>query len=84
MLPAPDNPDPEADPEPAAWPVEPALGEGDTVAAGHEWRCRHVTGTAVDAVLAAARSAQSTRWSSAGRGWRLAIRPLLPHEDGCS
>lgn len=71
----------------AAWPLDRVPDQGGEVVPGVDgWRCLHLTGEEeVAAVTDAARAAQgtSTTWSSAGRAWTLAIRPLLPHEHAC-
>lgn len=53
------------------WPLPGSLAEG----------CLHIT-TGVDKVLDAGADAPTT-WSSAGRTWRVILRPLLPHEHDC-
>lgn len=69
----------------AAWPLGGAPDQGGEVVPGVDgWRCLHLTGEEeIAAVTGAARAAQGTTWSSAGRAWTLAIRPLLPHEHAC-
>jgi len=57
------------------WPLEGSLAEG----------CTHVT-TGADTVLADAEARDDdagTTWTSAGRPWRVILRPLLPHEHAC-
>jgi hypothetical protein len=77
--PAPEDPPQQARPWPGpALPGQPLPGPSGVT-------CVTATGQAADAVLAAARSAnQLTPWTSAGRQWWVAFRPLLPGETGCA
>lgn len=63
------------------WPASP-LAEGEPVGTG---RCVVVTGEELEQVRdAATQASQETAWRSGGEVWRLAIRPLLPHEQTCA
>jgi hypothetical protein len=70
--------------EAVAWPLEtPLQGIGDD--AGTGFRCVVVTGAQwTDELLPVAQTAnQATPWTSDGRRYALAFRPLLPDETGC-
>ncbi len=57
-----------------AWPG-PAL---------HTGQCLVVTGAQAEAVLSAASTASvETRWRVGGEARRIALRPMLPHEQTC-
>jgi len=69
--------------QPKAWPGPalpgPSLGQG-----GLELHCVTVTGSALAPVHAAARTANAlTPWTSGGKRWIVAFRPLLPDERDC-
>jgi hypothetical protein len=69
---------------PKAWPGPalpgPAVGQG-----GLDQHCVTVSGPALAPVLAAARQANVlTPWTSGGKRWTVAFRPLLPDERDCS
>lgn len=66
-------------PEPRTWPG-PALADGQELASG---RCVVVRQELDDVRDAAAQATQETPWVDSGRRWRLAFRPLLPHERTC-
>ncbi|NUT22459.1 MAG: hypothetical protein HOV77_25080 [Hamadaea sp.] len=66
-----------------AWPG-PAL-PGEPVRPGFDLGCVTVTGDQLTATLAAARKANTaTPWTSEGKRWSVAFRPLLPDEAGCA
>ncbi|TDC49082.1 hypothetical protein E1258_27435 [Micromonospora sp. KC207] len=65
-----------------AWPGPELPGEsiGDGLGLG----CVTVTGAAVRQLLDAAGTANAaTPWTSGGKRWTVALRPLLPDETGC-
>ncbi|MCK9932437.1 cold shock domain-containing protein [Frankia sp. Mgl5] len=65
------------------WPG-PAL-PGEPVGGGVDLSCVTASGEEATNLLAAARTAvTTTRWTSDGRQWRVAFRPLLPGESGCA
>lgn len=63
------------------WPLPGSLAEAGTPT-GSDPSCLHVTAGS-QTVVAAARTATTPYWSSAGRTWYVIVRPLLPHEHGC-
>lgn len=69
--------------DPTLWPLGSLARGGEPV--GEGWRCFHIAGfhPVVDTV-AAARRAPSSTWLSADQEWTVFIRPLLPHEHGCT
>jgi hypothetical protein len=66
-----------------AWPLEPLPRFGEDTGTGI--RCATVTGSDwADRLAPAARSAnQLTPWTSDGRRYAIAFRPLLPDGSGC-
>jgi hypothetical protein len=69
--------------QPKAWPG-PALPGPSIGHSGLEQHCVTVSGSALGAVLAAARQANMlTPWTSGGKQWAVAFRPLLPDERDC-
>lgn len=78
--------DPQTDVElrPVPWPGPPLPGEPLHERLGVS--CVVARGAQTEAILAAARGAnQLTPWvSDDGRRWSVALRPLLPHENGCA
>ncbi|MFI7579463.1 hypothetical protein [Kocuria kalidii] len=72
-----------AEPTPVPWPGPPLPGEPLEPRLGLS--CVLATGEQAEAVLDAAGSASTlTPWvSEDGRRWSVALRPLLPHEEGC-
>ncbi|MFC8849376.1 MULTISPECIES: hypothetical protein [unclassified Micromonospora] len=65
-----------------AWPG-PEL-PGEAVGDGLGLSCVTVTGAAVRQLLDAAGTANTaTPWTSGGKRWTVALRPLLPDETGC-
>ena len=65
-----------------AWPG-PAL-PGDPIG-GPEVGCVTAAGDALGKVLDAAKKANAaTPWTSGGKRWMVAVRPLLPDESGCA
>ena len=70
----------DAPPQQLDWPG-PALADGEPSGPGS---CVVVTGEQLAAVRsAAAEASQETAWRDGGQVWRLAFRPLLPHEQSC-
>jgi len=66
-----------------AWPG-PAL-PGQPVRPGFELGCVTVTGNELAATLDAAKKANAaTPWTSGGKRWSVAFRPLLPDEASCA
>jgi hypothetical protein len=69
--------------QPKAWPG-PAL-PGASVGQGLDLSCLTVSGPSLAPVLAAARQANAiTPWTSGGKRWIVAFRPLLPDERDCA
>jgi hypothetical protein len=66
-----------------AWPLEPLARFGEDTGTG--FRCATVTGSDwADRLAPAARTAnQLAPWTSDGRRYSIAFRPLLPDESGC-
>lgn len=77
----------EARPATTEWPLERPLTDGGTPVR-EDGRCLPVTDAdgAPDArrVIAAARDADTSIWSSGGRDWIVHLRPMLPHERACT
>ncbi|MFI7493727.1 hypothetical protein ACH9D2_03250 [Kocuria sp. M4R2S49] len=73
-----------AEPQPVPWPGPPLPGEPLEPRLGLS--CVLATGEQARAVLDAARTADTlTPWvSEDGERWSVALRPLLPHEEGCT
>lgn len=75
--------DPLPEQPPIAWPG-PAL-PGTSLGTGRELGCVSAEGEQAAEVLAAARTASATTpWTSGGKTWNVAFRPLLPGETGCT
>jgi len=76
---------PEASPDDlATWPGPPL--PGDELSTGTDVYCVVARGDEATAALEAAADATvETVWQNADGGrWAVALRPLLPHEDGCA
>jgi hypothetical protein len=70
-------------PKAVAWPG-PAL-PGAALSAGSQVRCVVVTGDALAPLLVAVKAANAnTPWTSAGKKWSVALRPMLPEESDCT
>lgn len=72
-----------AAPPEIAWPG-PAL-PGSPPSSGLDQGCVEVRGAEATALLGAAAKANArTPWTSGGKRWQVALRPLLPDETGCA
>jgi hypothetical protein len=77
--------DPGLSQDPVAWPLGTGLaGFGSADPSGLDARCGTVTGSDWAALRPAARDANTlTPWTSDGRRYGIAFRPLLPDQHDC-
>jgi hypothetical protein len=69
-------------PKEVAWPG-PGL-PGDPVGTGIDVGCVVTDGAKLRALVASAGANAATPWTSGGKTWSVALRPLLPDETGCA
>ncbi len=77
-------PDPAADWQPVAWPLDDLATAGESAGDGLGIRCQVVSGEDLTTVLPLLEGANSaTPFRSGGTDYSLVVRPLLPGETGC-
>ncbi len=77
-------PDPAADWQPVAWPLDDLATAGESAGDGLGIRCQVVSGEDLATVLPLLEGANSaTPFRSGGTDYSLVVRPLLPGETGC-